>query len=103
MSTLPPGQGPPVGVGTGALCAPGLVAVSVTVTDCASGANLGTVVPFTVSTSDGQFTTSVNGVVVIQCAADNAIQVFGFDGRALTAKGSIATSGSPTGIRTAQK
>lgn len=69
MSTLPPGQGPPVGVGTGALCAPGLVAVSVTVTDCASGANLGTVVPFTVSTSDGQFTTSVNGVVVIQCAA----------------------------------
>ena len=41
--------------------------------------------------------------VVIQCAADNAIQVFGFDGRALTAKGSIATSGSPTGIRTAQK
>jgi hypothetical protein len=69
MSTLPPGQGPPVGVGTGALCAPGLVAVSVTVTDCATGANLGTVVPFTVSTSDGQFTTSVNGVVVIQCAA----------------------------------
>ena len=41
--------------------------------------------------------------VVIQCAADNAIQVFGFDGRALTAKGALMPAGSPTGIRTAQK
>jgi DNA-binding beta-propeller fold protein YncE len=39
--------------------------------------------------------------VLVQCAADNTIQVFNFDGRALSAAGSIKTNGSPTGIRTA--
>jgi len=41
--------------------------------------------------------------VLIQCAADNAIQMFGFDGRTLTAKGALTPAGSPTGIRTAQR
>jgi DNA-binding beta-propeller fold protein YncE len=41
--------------------------------------------------------------VLVQCAADGAIQMFGFDGRALSAKGALKVSGAPTGFRTAQK
>jgi DNA-binding beta-propeller fold protein YncE len=39
--------------------------------------------------------------VLVQCAADNTIQVFNFNGRALSPAGSIKTNGAPTGIRTA--
>jgi len=39
--------------------------------------------------------------LVVQCAADRELQVFGFDGRQLTRTGSIKTSGGPSGIRTA--
>ena len=39
--------------------------------------------------------------VLVQSAADNAIEVFGFNGRALTARAPIKVNGSPTGIRTA--
>lgn len=39
--------------------------------------------------------------VVVQCAADSAIEVFGFDGRTLTRRTPITVNGAPTGIRTA--
>lgn len=39
--------------------------------------------------------------LLVQCAADNEINVFGFDGRKLTPRPGIKVSGSPTGIRTA--
>ena len=39
--------------------------------------------------------------LLVQCAADSTIQVFNFNGRSLTAAGSIKVSGAPTGIRTA--
>ncbi|MGH8519727.1 MAG: hypothetical protein ACREUE_19920, partial [Panacagrimonas sp.] len=39
--------------------------------------------------------------LVVQCAADNEIRAFTFDGRALTPGGTIKVGGSPTGIRTA--
>jgi DNA-binding beta-propeller fold protein YncE len=39
--------------------------------------------------------------LLVQCAADNQINVYGFDGRRLTAKAPIRVAGSPTGIRTA--
>lgn len=42
-------------------------------------------------------------MVVVQCAADNTIEVFGFDGRVLTRRAPIVVSGSPTGIRTASR
>jgi DNA-binding beta-propeller fold protein YncE len=41
--------------------------------------------------------------ILVQCAADNAIQTFRFDGRALAADVTLKPSGSPTGIRTAQR
>jgi DNA-binding beta-propeller fold protein YncE len=41
--------------------------------------------------------------ILVQCAADNAIQTFRFDGRALTPDVTLKPSGSPTGIRTAQR
>jgi DNA-binding beta-propeller fold protein YncE len=41
--------------------------------------------------------------VLVQCAADGAIQMFGFDGRTLSAKGSLTVSGAPTGFRTAER
>jgi|CXWL01.1.fsa_nt_gi DNA-binding beta-propeller fold protein YncE len=40
--------------------------------------------------------------LLVQCAADNEINVFGFNGRQLTPRPAIKVSGSPTGIRTAQ-
>ena len=43
-----------------------------------------------------------SSTIAVQCAADNSIQLFNFDGRALTAAGSIKVGGSPTGIRTAR-
>lgn len=40
--------------------------------------------------------------LLAQCAGDNEINVFGFNGKQLTPRAPIKTSGSPTGIRTAQ-
>jgi hypothetical protein len=68
MSTLPPGERPPAYTRTGALCPDGTGPVSVTVSDCADGKNLGYVIPFSLSTDSGQFGTSVNGVCTIECA-----------------------------------
>jgi DNA-binding beta-propeller fold protein YncE len=39
--------------------------------------------------------------LVLQCAADNRIEVFDFNGRTLTPRAPIPVSGAPTGIRTA--
>jgi DNA-binding beta-propeller fold protein YncE len=39
--------------------------------------------------------------LVVQCAVERELQVFTFDGRQLTRSGSIAVSGGPSGIRTA--
>lgn len=39
--------------------------------------------------------------VVAQCAADNRIEVFGWDGIVLTRQAPVTVSGAPTGIRTA--
>lgn len=41
--------------------------------------------------------------LLVQCAAERAIQVFTFDGRTLTPSGAIKTSGGPVGIRTAER
>lgn len=41
--------------------------------------------------------------LVVQCAADNEIRAFTFDGRTLTAGPTIKVGGSPTGIRTSQR
>ena len=38
---------------------------------------------------------------LVQCAADNTIQVFTFNGTALSPAAPIKTNGAPTGIRTA--
>jgi hypothetical protein len=40
--------------------------------------------------------------LLVQCAADNEINVFGFNGNRLAPRPPIKVSGSPTGIRTAQ-
>jgi len=42
-------------------------------------------------------------MVLVQCAQDQRIDVFRFDGRKLTALPSIAINGAPTGIRIAQQ
>jgi DNA-binding beta-propeller fold protein YncE len=41
--------------------------------------------------------------ILVQCAQDRAIEVFGFDGRMLTRLPTIAVNGAPTGIRIAQQ
>jgi DNA-binding beta-propeller fold protein YncE len=40
--------------------------------------------------------------LVVQCALDREILVFGFDGRQLTPTGAIKVNGGPSGIRTAE-
>jgi DNA-binding beta-propeller fold protein YncE len=40
--------------------------------------------------------------ILVQCAQDRTIEVFGFDGHALVRTSSIPVDGAPTGIRTAQ-
>jgi DNA-binding beta-propeller fold protein YncE len=46
---------------------------------------------------------SRNGrTLLVQCAVERALQVFAFDGRALTPQGTVPVGGAPTGIRTAQ-
>jgi hypothetical protein len=42
-------------------------------------------------------------MLLVQCAQDQRIEVFGFDGRRLTPLPSIAVNGAPTGIRIAQQ
>jgi DNA-binding beta-propeller fold protein YncE len=42
-----------------------------------------------------------SSTLLVQCAADQQIEVYGFDGRALTRRAPIKVGGSPTGIRTA--
>ena len=39
--------------------------------------------------------------LALQCAADNRLDIFTFDGRRLRAAGTVPINGSPTGIRTA--
>ena len=39
--------------------------------------------------------------IVVQCAMENELQAFRFDGRTLTPAGRVPVTGSPTGIRTA--
>jgi DNA-binding beta-propeller fold protein YncE len=41
--------------------------------------------------------------LVVQCALDREILVFGFDGQQLTRSGAINVNGGPSGIRTAEK
>ncbi|MGE3401829.1 MAG: YncE family protein [Vicinamibacterales bacterium] len=41
--------------------------------------------------------------LVVQCGADSAIEVFGFDGRTLSRRQAIKINGAPTGIRTAER
>jgi DNA-binding beta-propeller fold protein YncE len=41
--------------------------------------------------------------VLVQCAADNVIEVLAFDGRTLRASTPISVTGAPTGIRTADR
>ena len=43
------------------------------------------------------------GMLLVQCAQDRRIEVFGFDGRRLKQLPSIAVNGAPTGIRIAQQ
>jgi len=43
------------------------------------------------------------GMLLVQCAQDRRIEVFGFDGRKLKQLPSIAVNGAPTGIRIAQR
>jgi len=43
------------------------------------------------------------GTLLVQCAQDQRIEVFGFDGRRLKQLPSIAVNGAPTGIRIAQR
>jgi DNA-binding beta-propeller fold protein YncE len=44
---------------------------------------------------------AARSTVVVQCGADRAIEVFGFDGRILARRSPITVDGAPTGIRTA--
>ena len=52
---------------SGILCPPGAKAVTVTISDCASGAQIGVLTPFIVSDATGAMVTSTQGVVVICC------------------------------------
>jgi mono/diheme cytochrome c family protein len=41
--------------------------------------------------------------LLVQCGADSAIEVFGFDGKALARRPAVSINGAPTGIRTAER
>lgn len=51
----------------GILCAPGAQSVTVTISDCASGAQIGVLTPFIVTDATGTMATSTQGAVLICC------------------------------------
>lgn len=78
VPTGPPGWTP--SACPGLFCPPGSKSVTVTISDCATGKQIGVLTPFILSDATGSTATSVNGVALICCGIAGYSFTIGYQG-----------------------